>query len=91
MKHLADLAPYIPFVLVVTGIVIFGLGVRWISGDIILKGTDTAKIENGMCPEPMCPGETYQVAEGPGSVLWRCPECKQTWLLVKVPDARPRD
>lgn len=57
----------------------------------MLTGVETAKIENGMCPEPLCSGETYQVACDANSVLWRCPECKQTWLLVKVPDARPRD
>lgn len=49
------------------------------------RGWQAGKIAAGDCPEEHCGGKTYMLATESFSTLWRCVECKQTWLLASLP------
>ncbi len=43
------------------------------------------RIAAGQCTEDGCGGKTYLIAAQEFSTLWRCTDCRQTFLLTALP------
>ena len=42
------------------------------------------KIAGGDCPEENCGGRTYMISAESFATLWRCVECRTSWLLGRI-------
>ncbi len=82
MPLVLALAPYVG---VLVGMIGAGVYLRRSIVPAMASGWRSSKIEAGECPEEHCGGSAYMVSQTSQATLFRCVECRQTWMLTVLP------
>lgn len=76
------LAPYLG---VLAGVVACWIYLKRSTMPVAASGWRDLWVRGGDCPAEHCGGRTYMVSATSASTLWRCRECRETWLLSSIP------
>lgn len=75
---------FAPYCGVLIGVVCAWIYLRRSVVPVAASGWRSSKIEAGDCPVEHCGGKTYEISAHDYQTLWRCVECKGTWLLSTI-------